>query len=100
MRWLNLTYAVKFNWAHRCHGTVFQGRFKALVIQEERRVAEVARYVHLNPVRIGGLGLSESDQRRARVVGCPDPGRELVEREAAAAASILTTMVSLSLPPV
>ncbi len=80
MRWLNLTYAVKFNWAHRCHGTVFQGRFKALVIQEERRVAEVARYVHLNPVRIGGLGLSESDQRRARVVGCPDPGRELVER--------------------
>ena len=28
MRWLNVTYAVKFNWAHRCHGTVFQGRFK------------------------------------------------------------------------
>jgi hypothetical protein len=24
MRRLNVTYAVKFNWAHRCRGTVFQ----------------------------------------------------------------------------
>jgi hypothetical protein len=40
----------------------------------------VARYLHLNPVRIGGLGLSKSDQRRAKVIGCEDPGRELVNR--------------------
>lgn len=80
VRWLNLTYAVKFNWAHRCHGTVFQGRFKAVLIREESRLAEVARYVHLNPVRIAGLGLSKADQRRARVVGCPEPARALIER--------------------
>jgi hypothetical protein len=40
---------------------------------------EVARYLHLNPVRIGGLGLSKQDQRRARVVGCENPG-EAVKR--------------------
>jgi putative transposase len=34
MRWLNVCYAVKFNWAHRCRGTVFQGRFKSVLIQE------------------------------------------------------------------
>ena len=25
VRWLNLSYAVKFNWAHRCHGRCFKG---------------------------------------------------------------------------
>jgi REP element-mobilizing transposase RayT len=80
IRWLNGSYAIKFNWAHRCRGTVFQGRFKAVLIQEERKAVEVARYVHLNPVRIGGLGLSKNDQRRARVAGCQNPGQELVKR--------------------
>ncbi len=80
IRWLNVTYAVKFNWAHRWRGTVFQGRFKSVLIQEESRVVDVARYLHLNPVRIGGLGLSKSDQRKARVVGCADPGQELLRR--------------------
>jgi len=50
IHWLNVSYAVKFNWAHRCRGTVFQGRFKGVLIQEEDKAVEVARYVHLNPV--------------------------------------------------
>jgi len=80
IHWLNVSYAVKFNWAHRCRGTVFQGRFKGVLIQEEGKAVEVARYVHLNPVRVGGLGLGKSDQRRARVLGCENPGEELVRR--------------------
>ncbi|MGH9725258.1 MAG: hypothetical protein ACRD41_09350, partial [Candidatus Acidiferrales bacterium] len=36
--------------------------------------------IHLNPARIGGLGLSKSDQRRARVAGCENPRQELVKR--------------------
>jgi putative transposase len=83
VRWLNGSYAVKFNWAHRCRGTVFQGRFKSVIIQEDHGAVEVARYIHLNPVRIGGLGLSKSDQRRAKVLGCEDPGSELVKRRLA-----------------
>ncbi|MBX3731164.1 MAG: hypothetical protein KF791_01070 [Verrucomicrobiae bacterium] len=47
---------------------------------EARALDEVGRYVQLNPVRITGLGLSKRDQQRARVIGCPDPGRELVSR--------------------
>jgi putative transposase len=80
VRWLNVSYAVKFNWAHRLRGTVFQGRFKSVVIQEDEAAVKVARYLHLNPVRIGGLGLSKSDQRKARVLGCEKPGLELVKR--------------------
>ena len=39
IRWLNVTDAVKFNWAHGSHGTVFQGRFKSVLIPggRERR---------------------------------------------------------------
>jgi hypothetical protein len=80
IRWLNVSYAIKFNWAHRCRGTVFQGRFKSVLIQEQSQAVAVARYIHLNPVRIGGLGLGKRDQRKAQVLGCEDPGRELVKR--------------------
>jgi putative transposase len=80
IRWLHVSYSVRFNWAHRQHGAVFMGRFKAVVIQDRSRVSEVARYVHLNPVRIGGLGLDKDDQRRARGLGCPDPGAALIQQ--------------------
>ncbi len=80
LRWLQTSYAVRFNWAHRRRGHVFQGRFKSVLIHDETALDAVARYLHLNPVRIGGLGLSKEDQRRAKVVGCTDPGTSLVER--------------------
>lgn len=84
LRWLQTSYSVRFNWAHQRRGHVFQGRFKAVLIHDSSRLGEVARYLHLNPVRVGGLGLSKEDQRRARVLGCPDPGAELVARRVAA----------------
>lgn len=80
VRWLQVSYAGRFNWAHRRRGHVFQGRFKSVLLMEEEALDEVGRYIHLNPVRISGLGLSKKDQQRARVTGCPDPGEELVSR--------------------
>jgi len=80
IQWVQLSYSLRFNWAHRTSGHVFQGRFKAVLIQDEARMAEVARYLHLNPVRIAGLGLSKSDQRRAKVADLPTPGAELIAR--------------------
>ncbi len=80
LRWLQTAYAIRFNWAHRRRGHVFQGRFKSVLIRSETVLDAVARYVHLNPVRIGGLGLAKADQRRAKVVGCADPGAELIAR--------------------
>ncbi|MBL9173481.1 MAG: transposase [Verrucomicrobiales bacterium] len=80
IRWLQVSYAGRFNWAHRRRGHLFQGRFKSVLLLEERALGEVGRYIHLNPVRVGGLGLSKQDQRRSRVLGCEDPGEELVTR--------------------
>jgi hypothetical protein len=61
---------------------VFQGRFKSVLIREEAALPRVARYLHLNPVRVGGLDLGKEAQRRARVVGSEDPGAELAARRA------------------
>ena len=83
IRWLNVSYSSRFNWAHRQCGHVFQGRFKAIVIEDQRGVVAVARYVHLNPVRVGALGLGKAEQRRAKRVGCVDPGAELIARRLA-----------------
>jgi hypothetical protein len=83
VRWLNVSYSSRFNWAHRQIGHVFAGRYRAVVIQDERGVCEVARYVHLNPVMIEGLGLGKAEQRRAKVLASADPGAALVGRRLA-----------------
>lgn len=80
LRWLQTTYAARFNWAHQRHGHLFQGRFKSVLIHDDGALDRVARYLHLNPVRIGGLGLGKKEQQHARVLGCEDPGAELVAR--------------------
>ncbi len=80
MRWLHVSYSSRFNWAHRLCGHLFQGRYRAIVIEDLRGVAEVARYVHLNPVRTGRMGLGKAQQRQSRTIGGPDPGAELVRQ--------------------
>lgn len=53
MRQLNGDYAQHFNKRHGRDGHVFQGRFKAILVQREAHLLEVARYVVRNPVRAG-----------------------------------------------
>ncbi|WP_235840290.1 transposase [Citrifermentans pelophilum] len=51
MRHLNGVYTQKFNWNHHRVGHVFQGRYKAILIEKESHLLEACRYVVLNPVR-------------------------------------------------
>lgn len=51
MRQLNGVYTQSFNKRYQRVGHLFQGRFKAVVIQKESHLMEVIRYVVLNPVR-------------------------------------------------
>ncbi|MBU1032557.1 MAG: transposase [Patescibacteria group bacterium] len=51
MKSLNSDYAQKFNKEHNRVGHLFQGRFKAFIIEKEFYLLNVARYVVLNPVR-------------------------------------------------
>ncbi|MGD0958784.1 MAG: transposase [Methylomonas sp.] len=51
MRQLNGVYTQRFNRGHQRVGHVFQGRYKAIIVQKESYLLEVARYIVLNPVR-------------------------------------------------
>jgi len=78
IRWLNVSHSVWHNWRHRQTGHVFQGRFKAQLIEDEPGVIEVARYIHLNPVRNRALGLDKSALQRQKTAAARDPGQALV----------------------
>ena len=67
-QWLNVSYTNWFNRRHRRVGHLFQGRFKAVLIEDQAGLQKVARYVHLNPVRIIELGLDKG-RRRALAAG-------------------------------
>jgi putative transposase len=53
MRQLNGVYTQSYNRIHNRVGHVFQGRFKAIFVEKETYLLELARYIVLNPVRAG-----------------------------------------------
>ncbi len=53
MRQLNGVYTQRFNRRHGRVGHVFQGRYKAILVERDNYLMELCRYVVLNPVRAG-----------------------------------------------
>jgi putative transposase len=51
MRHINGVYTQAFNRRHLKVGHLFQGRFKAILVDRDAYLLEVCRYVELNPVR-------------------------------------------------
>lgn len=51
MRQLNGVYTQSYNRRHGRSGHIFQGRFKAVLVEKESHLLEACRYVVLNPVR-------------------------------------------------
>ncbi len=51
MKWLQGTWAARFNRFRGEAGRPFQGRYKALHVEPGHALAQVAHYIHLNPVR-------------------------------------------------
>lgn len=51
MRQLNGVYTQTFNRKYHESGHLFQGRFKAILVQKETHLLELSRYIVLNPIR-------------------------------------------------
>jgi REP element-mobilizing transposase RayT len=51
MRQLNGLYTQRFNQRHGLVGHLYQGRYKAILVQKENYLLELSRYVVLNPLR-------------------------------------------------
>ena len=51
MRQLNGVYTQRFNKRHDQVGHLFQGRYKAILVQKDSYLLELSRYIVLNPIR-------------------------------------------------
>jgi len=59
MQALGRRYVAAFNLRHRRAGTLWQGRFRATVLEAERWLLDAMKYVELEPVRGGEVARAE-----------------------------------------
>jgi hypothetical protein len=59
MQNISLRYTQWFNWRLQRCGHVFQGRYKAVMVDADSYLLELAAYIHLNPVRAGLVDQAE-----------------------------------------
>jgi putative transposase len=59
MHFVNSAYTVHLNKKHERCGHLFQGRFKAILVQADRYARTLTKYIHGNPVRKGLLEAPE-----------------------------------------
>jgi len=79
MQWFQTSYSVWFNRRHQRVGHLFQGRFKAVIVEPETWALGLSRYVHLNPVRVKRLRLDKAAQRAQRHGAGSAPDAKLVQ---------------------
>ena len=53
MQNLSFRYTRWLNWREQRTGHLFQGRYKAVLVDGDSYLLELVRYIHLNPVRAG-----------------------------------------------
>ena len=80
MQWFHGSYSAWFNARHHRVGPLFQGRFRSIPVQNSGWAYNLSLYVHLNPLRIAGLGLDRQG-RVSESKGWREPtGEQVRER--------------------
>lgn len=67
MKWLQGTFTQRYNAAHRLSGHLFQGRYKALIMdpEEPEYFRIVSAYIHLNPARARLIAVDQGESLSA-----------------------------------
>lgn len=60
MHWLLTTFSTRFNRFRGERGHLFQGRYRALLIEDGTALGRVVDYIHLNPVRAGRIPVEQA----------------------------------------
>jgi REP element-mobilizing transposase RayT len=69
MRHFNISYTAAYNRRHSRVGHLYQGRFKAILIDADNYLLELSRYVHLNPVRVASYKRKDDREKFKDVEG-------------------------------
>lgn len=51
MRHLNNSYTYHYNHKYKKDGSLFRGRYKAMLVDAENHLLRVSRHIHLNPIK-------------------------------------------------
>ena len=63
MRHFNICYTGWFNYRHRRSGNLYQGRYKAFLVDADNYLLEASRYLHLNSVRVRKMQALDYQER-------------------------------------
>ena len=74
MKWLQGTYTQRYNSRHEVFGHLFQGRYKAVIVdgKEEDYFQVVSTYIHLNPARAKLIRVGQERLKRYRWSSYPE----------------------------
>jgi len=75
MAWLQTTHTIRYNHLHRPVGHLFQGRYRAELVEDAAYGKWLLLYVHLNPVRSrsgGKMSERKSDPQNASKMSIVD----------------------------
>jgi len=75
MHFINGPYTTYINVKRKRSGHLFQGRYKAIVIDRDSYLLMLSRYIHLNPVR-AGIKEHPADYPHSSYAAYIDPGKE------------------------
>ena len=64
-------YTVYYNLRHGSCGHLMQGRFKSVVVEGDRYLLRLSRYIHLNPVHVRAIERKPEAERIAYLRGYP-----------------------------
>jgi putative transposase len=67
MRHFNISYTSAFNRRHRRVGHLYQGRYKAFLIDADNYLLALSRYIHLNPVRLKAFEKKTAEEKWAEL---------------------------------
>jgi putative transposase len=63
MRHFNISYTSAFNRRHRRVGHLYQGRYKAFLVDADNYLLALSRHIHLNPVRVKAFGKKTAEEK-------------------------------------
>jgi hypothetical protein len=71
MQRLLSSYALYWRYKRRRPGHLFQGRFRAKLVEDDVYLSAVTRYIHLNPVKIAACRSLSAAERLERLESYP-----------------------------
>lgn len=81
MRRLQSMFTLYYNDKYDCVGHLFEGRYRAKIIKDDKNLLEVSKYIHLNPVRANIVKRPEEYEHSSYTIYIGQKEDSIVDKE-------------------